>query len=132
MAARSLKWFATLFGGVCMAIAIGHIAVGPQVIPGGVPVNATMDSEDRFYATLFFGFGAALVWAAQDLAVRRSFFLVLLAVFFLGGVSRIVSMLQVGFPHPLFVFLTGVELTLPVGLAHWLNAAHPKSGRGTS
>lgn len=52
-----------MFGLVCMGIAAGHIILGPQLIPDGVPVNATMDSENRFYATLFLGFGAAMAGA---------------------------------------------------------------------
>lgn len=56
---RILRWFLTLFGMVCAGIALAHIFVGPSAIPGSIPVNATMDSEDRFYATLFLGFGIA-------------------------------------------------------------------------
>jgi Domain of unknown function (DUF4345) len=38
----------------------------------------------------------------------------LLAVtFFLGGLARVVSMLAVGLPHPLFSALTLLELGLP-------------------
>ena len=113
-----LKFFVALFGAVCAAIGLAHIILGPAVIPGSIAVNATMDSEDRFYATLFVGFGAALVWCSQNLEERSRPFAWLLVVFFAGGISRLVSLSQVGLPHPLFQVLTVVELVLPVVL--WL------------
>lgn len=110
---RALSLFAALFGAVCMVIALAHIALGPAAIPGSVPVNATMDSEDRFYATLFLGFGAALIWCSRALEQRRDLFGALLLIFFLGGIARIVSALAVGPPDTLFIVLGGVELLLP-------------------
>lgn len=72
-----------------------------------------MDSEDRFYATLFLGFGLAHVWAAQDLAQRGSTVLAMQKVFFAGGVARIISAVSVGPPIPLFIFLGALELVIP-------------------
>ena len=115
----ALRVFTALFGAVCVAIGLVHIAFGPTAIPGSVPVNATMDSEDRFYATLFVGFGVAIVWASSNLAARSGAFLSLLAVFFCGGVARIVSAIAVGPPSPLFVFLGSLELILPPLMWVW-------------
>jgi amino acid permease len=123
--AQALRWFVLVFGLVCIGIALVHISLGPVSIPGSVPVNATMDSEDRFYATLFLGFGAALVWCSRDLAGRGREFLALQAVFFLGGVARLISWTQVGPPLPLFVVLGAIELVLPALLWAWLRRAHP-------
>lgn len=116
---RALAVFVMLFGAVCICIGLAHIVLGPSAIPGSIRVNATMDSEDRFYATLFVGYGAALIWAARNLAARRQAFFWLLVLFFASGVSRLVSMALVGQPHPLFQFLTGVELLLPLILWYW-------------
>lgn len=123
----ALRYFVAFFGIVCCIIALAHIMVGPDAIPGSVPVNATMDSEDRFYATLFLGFGAALVWASGDLAGRERIFGALLLVFFAGGLSRLVSLAVVGPPHPLFQVLTGVELLLPMILWWWHRAERASS-----
>lgn len=116
---RLLQTFVLLFGAVCCGIALTHIAMGPASIPGSVPVNAIMDSEDRFYATLFLGFGAALIWCSRDLAARSQPFGALLLVFFLGGISRIISAFAVGMPSPLFIILGGLELILPPLLWWW-------------
>jgi hypothetical protein len=113
-----LKFFVALFGAVCGVIGLAHIILGPAAIPGSIAVNPTMDSEDRFYATLFVGFGAALIWCSRNLAERSRPFAWLLVVFFAGGIARLVSLSQVGLPHPLFQVLTVVELVLPVAL--WL------------
>jgi Domain of unknown function (DUF4345) len=110
---RPLRWFLTAFGLVCVGIALTHIAFGPSSIPGSVPVNATMDSEDRFYATLFLGFGLAHVWAARDLTQRAGIVLAMQAVFFAGGIARIISLIAVGPPIPLFLFLGALELLIP-------------------
>jgi Domain of unknown function (DUF4345) len=116
---KSLSALIMLFGIVCCLISLAHIALGPLAIPGSVPVNATMDSEDRFYATLFLGFGAALIWCSRDLPSREALFGVLLLTFFLGGISRIVSVVAVGWPSVLFIFLGSLELALPPFLWWW-------------
>ena len=121
----ALRWFVAVFGLVCVGIALTHIFVGPSSIPGSVPVNATMDSEDRFYATLFLGFGAAHIWCARDLAARGRILLAMQAVFFLGGLARLISWFQVGPPYAMFVWLGGIELLLPLLLWLWLRRAYP-------
>ena len=131
MAQRFLRWFIVLFGMACVGIALAHILIGPAAIPGAIPVNPTMDSEDRFYATLFLGFGAAHVWAAQDLWARRRVVLVLQAVFFAGGLARIVSWGSVGAPEPLFVFLGSLELLIPPLLWAALRKQAPKKAART-
>lgn len=129
MAQRALRWFIALFGTVCVAIAVAHIVIGPAAIPGAIPVNPTIDSEDRFYATLFLGFGAAHVWAAQDLPTRRTMVLVLQAVFFAGGLARIISWASVGPPAPLFIFLGSLELVIPTLLWFALRQGNHTSGK---
>jgi Domain of unknown function (DUF4345) len=122
---RLLRWFLTLFGLVCAGIALVHIAFGPSSIPGSIPVNATMDSEDRSYATLFLGFGLAHLWAARDLVHRAGAVLALQATFFAGGLARIVSLLAVGPPIGLFVFLGALELLIPPLVWWGLRRAFP-------
>jgi len=123
--AQALKILIMVFGAVCMAIALVHIGIGPRSIPGSIPVNATMDSEDRFYATLFLGFGAACIWTARDLSGRARVFDALMLVFFLGGVARLVSMAQVGLPGALFQFLGSLELVLPPLFVWMRRRAYP-------
>ncbi len=115
----ALRFLIAIFGVICMGIALVHIAIGPSAIPGGVPVNATMDSEDRFYATLFLGFGAALIWCSRNLRARAGTLHFLLLIFFLGGCARIVSAVQVGPPNLFFQILWALELILPPIFWYW-------------
>jgi hypothetical protein len=103
-----------LVGGIAtVLIALLHIVFGSASIPGSVPVNATMDSEDRFYAAIFLGFGAAILWCAQSIEQRGKVIRFLIAIFFLGGWARVISMIFVGAPNQLFQALMAVELLLP-------------------
>ena len=108
-----------VIGAISIAIALAHIAFGPAVIPGGDFSNATMDSEDRFYAAMFLGWGAAMIYCSANLRVHGNFFGALLSIFFLGGVARVISVLIVGLPNALFIFLGLLELILPPLLWHW-------------
>jgi hypothetical protein len=90
---------------------------------GEGPWPATMDSELRFYAALWGGYGGLLIQAARRLPARLAWTPWLAAVFFAGGVGRMISRAAVGPPHPFFTVLMVVELVLPpvlVGL--WIGA----------
>jgi hypothetical protein len=117
----ALRGILFIFGVSVIGISLSHIVLGPSVIPGSIPVNATMDSEDRFYAVFFLAYGAAVLWCLQDWRSRSREIQVLMAVFFIGGLARLVSIAAVGLPHPFFVAMTIVEL-VPTPLVIWLVA----------
>jgi hypothetical protein len=110
---RALQVFFVLFGITDITIASLHVAFGPSVIPGAVPVNAAMDSEDRFYATLFAAYGVAILWCVRDIERKSVPVYCLLGVFFVGGLARLVSVASVGPPNAFFVAMTVLELLIP-------------------
>jgi hypothetical protein len=114
---RAFQVFLILFGIVAIAIALLHIFLGPSAIPGSIPVNATMDSEDRFYATLFAAYGLALIWCVKDVETKSRTVYFLTATFFVGGVARVVSIAAVGPPNTFFTVMMTLELLLPVCMA---------------
>jgi hypothetical protein len=111
---KALQVFLALFGVIAIFIASLHIVIGPSAIPGSVPVNATMDSEDRFYATLFAAYGAALLWCVKDIEQKSSVVYFLLTTFFIAGLARVVSIAAVGLPDPFFVAMLVLELVIPI------------------
>jgi hypothetical protein len=91
-----------------------------------------MDSEDRFYATLFAAYGVALLWCIRDIEYKSKCVYFLAATFFGGGMARIVSMLAVGPPNAFFLAMTILELVIPPFMAfmqsHVSSNAHRREG----
>ena len=114
---KSLQVFLGLFGVTAIFIASLHIVLGPQAIPGSIPVNATMDSEDRFYATLFAAYGVALLWCIKDIERKSTVVYFLALTFLMGGLARLVSVAAVGPPDTFFIAMTVLELLIPCFLA---------------
>ncbi len=96
-----------------IVVSLLHIALGQTWIPDTMPVTSSLDSEHRFYASLFLMFGVALLWVQRALVDRLDVFRFLLLTLFVGGLARIVSVLIMGWPHPLFIVLGALELAVP-------------------
>jgi Domain of unknown function (DUF4345) len=126
---RLLAFAVMIAGAICVAIALAHIVMGPRAIVGGFFVNATMDSEDRFYAVFFLAWGSAMIYCSRALRARQELFGALLFTFFLGGVARIISALMVGLPNTTFIFLGALELVVPPLFWWWYRAAAPGKTR---
>jgi hypothetical protein len=129
---RTVQVLLGLFGAAAIGISLLHVAIGPASIPGSIPVNATMDSEDRFYATLFAAYGVALLWCVKDIERKSSVVYFLALTFFVGGLARLVSIAAVGLPNRFFIAMTVIELLLPLVVA-FLQArvsASAHTGRG--
>jgi hypothetical protein len=113
-----VRGWLTIFGLGCLAIALAHLLIGSASIIGGGPVNATIDSDMRFYAVLFAAFGGGFVWAAKDLDHRASVANLLGLVFFLGGLARLLAWVQTGIPNWFYLVMIPVELVIPI--VNWL------------
>ncbi|KAA0080660.1 DUF4345 domain-containing protein [Mycolicibacterium sp. P9-64] len=114
---RVTKIWLIAFGLVCAGIGASHLLFGTSTIIGGGPVNATIDSDMRFYALLFAVYGLAFVWCAADIEARGRFANVLGAIFFAGGLARLLAWAVTGQPNWFYVLMVPVELTIP--LVNW-------------
>jgi len=113
---------ALVIGGMIFAIgpdATGQVfaAVLRVVLPGTPQlaglVGADVDSEMRFYAVLWMAYGGLALWVVRDLPKRMNLLRLMLGIFWLGGLGRVISYFAVGAPHPLFLVLMWIEITLP-------------------
>ena len=119
-----------IFGITVVGISLCHIAVGPSVIPGSIPVNATMDSEDRFYAVFFLAYGAAVLWCLKDWPSKLREIQLLMALFFVDGLTRVISMAVVGLPTSLLRSNDDHRVPAPASCDLPERKSHRMQGRG--
>jgi hypothetical protein len=105
------------FGLICAGIGLAHLLFGTSTIIGGGSVNATIDSDMRFYALLFAAYGLVFVWCAVDIADRGRVANILGALFFAGGLARLLAWAATGQPNWFYVVMILVELIVP--LVNW-------------
>jgi len=96
-----------------------------------VSVSATIDNEFRFYAVLWFSYGLYAVNVAHRIIHKVKSVPILLAVLFVGGIARALSVLAMGNPHPIFTLLMALELIIPLfgGIVYFkLSSSTEQSG----
>jgi Domain of unknown function (DUF4345) len=106
-------WF-VVFGLICAGIGVAHLLFGSSSIIGGGSVNATIDSDLRFYALLFIAYGLVFVWCAADIDQRAPVVNVLGVIFFAGGLARLLAWAVSGRPNWFYVLMIPVELLIPL------------------
>jgi hypothetical protein len=106
-----------------VAFVAGLVTVlgGTDAMPGDSRATPNVESELRFYAAFWAGFGVLSLYAARR-PERETFLLRGLALFlFFGGLARIFAWLASDRPDTPFLVLMGLELTLPL-LIVWAQA----------
>ena len=111
--ARALKWLLLATGVFCAAVGLFHLSLGIGSVPGEGSTGATVDSRERFYGAIFFGYGVAWIWAARQVPISARVVYWLAGVLLLGGVGRLLSMAAHGQPHWFQIPLTIAEFVLP-------------------
>ncbi|MDI2131330.1 DUF4345 domain-containing protein [Yinghuangia seranimata] len=132
--ARLLKWLSWTMGIACVAIGATHMATGMDSVPGASSAGPTVDSLVRFFSATFLGYGLAWIWVARQSPIPSKAVRWLAGVFFLGGVSRLLSWGVQGRPQWFQLVLLAIELVLPA-IYFWLSTAderhHATSPRAT-
>ena len=126
---RALRVFGWLAGLLLIGIGLSRMAFSLDSIPDGQAVNATVDSETRAAGALLIGFGVAYLEAFRRSPIPAGAVRLLAATMALLGVSRLMSMADVGMPHPVFTVACAVEF-VAAGLTYWYAtlADHHDSG----
>ena len=99
---------------VCAGIGLAHLLFGTATVVGGGSVNATINSDMRFYAVLFTAYGLAFVWCAKDVETKALPINLLGLIFFLGALARLLAWAATGEPNWFYVLMVPVELVVPV------------------
>lgn len=94
-------------------------------MPGDSSATPNVESELRFYATFWTGFGVLALYAArrpeQETLLLRGLSLFL----FLGGIARLFAWLGSDRPDTQFLVLMALELGLPLFIV-WAQARLPR------
>jgi len=76
----------------------------------GIPANAVLDSNLRFFGGVWLGLGIALYWLVPNIEKQTILFRVLWGMIFLGGIGRLLSMAFLALPPLPFVGFTVLEV----------------------
>jgi len=82
----------------------------PIYSTAGIPANALLDSNLRFFGGLWLGLGLALYWLIPRIETQTVLFRVLWAMVFLGGIGRLLSMVFLASPPLPFIGFTALEI----------------------
>jgi hypothetical protein len=117
----ALQVLLAALGAVAFVAGLVTVFTGAGGIPGNNPATPNLESELRFYATFWTGFGVLALYVSRR-PERETMLLRGLALFlFLAGSARIFAWLASDRPDTLFLVLMGLELTLPVFIV-WAQA----------
>lgn len=103
---KAFKISVFVFALIPLLTGIGDVLLGVSVWKG-LGVNLTdagfldsvLDSQVRFMATIWFGYGVLLCICLRDLDRYANILRGALAFAFIGGIARVISITQVGMPE---------------------------------
>jgi hypothetical protein len=112
---------AVLYVGGTVATTAGlHTAIaGARSLPGQGLANPSVESELRYYAGFYVGFGLVALRVAPRADSDTTAVRALAGVLFLAGLARAGGWLAVGRPHLLQRALLAVELAAPPAIVAW-------------
>jgi hypothetical protein len=112
------------------AAAAGLVAVitGPEGQLGGERVGASIESEYRFYAALWFAYGIAALAVVPRVERATAAVCVLAGALFAAGLARALAWIEAGRPHDLYLVLLALELSIPQLLVLWQRRVRARAG----
>lgn len=90
---------------------LGMLGLGDPIYANlGLPHDATLDSQLRFYSGVWLGLGLAAFWLLPRIERETTLFRALWLMIFIGGVGRLLSLVFAGMPFPPFIGFTVLEI----------------------
>ncbi|MEV0001625.1 DUF4345 domain-containing protein [Micromonospora sp. NPDC050980] len=119
MSKRALQAVVLPFGVLPVVTGLLAVTGGPAGMLVAQRTNSTVDSEVRFMAVYWLAYGVFVLRLVPRIAHAGGAFRAALVVMFGSGLARLLSILEVGRPHPVLFAATFVELLLPPVLWWW-------------
>lgn len=116
---RGLQVVLAVGGLVAIGTGLMHIAGGVDTFPGSPSAENPADNEARFLSAFWVAFGAVALWAVPRVEREALVVRVLGGALFLGGLARLVSIIDVGEPDSFQYVLMAIELVLGPLLIAW-------------
>jgi Domain of unknown function (DUF4345) len=82
----------------------------PIYASAGIPQNALLDSNLRFFGGVWLGLGVGVYWLLPNIEKHTLLFRILWGMIFLGGVGRLLSMVFLAPPPLPFIGFTVLEI----------------------
>jgi len=100
---------------VSLLTGINILFGGAEAVPGvNAHVEASVDSELRFFSVFWLAYGVFCLWVTRNMKLRQHFIPAIAAIFFLGGIARMISALLAGMPSAVLIPAMILELVLPI------------------
>lgn len=112
MSKRSLQIVTAILALVPLATgAIGMLGLSdPIYATMGLPRNALLDSNLRFFAGFWLGLGLAMMWLVPRIEMQTVLFRAIWIAIFIGGIGRLLSIFLIGSPPLPFIGFTILEI----------------------
>ncbi len=112
MSKRSLQIVTAILALVPLATgAIGMLGLSdPIYATMGLPRNALLDSNLRFFAGFWLGLGLAMMWLVPRIEMQTVLFRAIWIAIFIGGIGRLLSIFLIGPPPLPFIGFTILEI----------------------
>jgi hypothetical protein len=106
------------FSLVPIGAGLAGIIMGPDMVVGGVG-DISLDSHFRYLSGLLLGIGFGFVSAIPNIDKNKARFQLLTAIVFIGGLARVVSLINVGQLSNPMLFGLVMELMVTPLLCLW-------------
>jgi len=127
MGRKALMVVLATLGTVPIVSGLAGLLIGPTLIPGATSTPVSVDNNYRFIDAYWLAAGVGLWWSLFRLEERAIVTRAILVIAVVGGFGRLMSVLAVGWPTPMFGIAMVLEL-VALPLVVWWHARVVRAG----